>query len=253
MGNAKKKLSFLLITILAISSPMMVKLSSAQSIPKPSVPEFSIETVSSPYDVPPTTTSSTNPYTNQTTTTTIPGYHVENKTTEIKIKNQPFTPYQIQENGDNWTINLFYNIHIKGNFSQDWGYYKLYNGSGDGNLVQDYKAQYTIVPIDEYLPIQGQVDIQIQALEGYQHGVNTVPGVPGEQWIVTGSASDWSSTQTLTVGELTSPSPTPTIPEFPLLIIIAIVLVAVLFFNLLLKRKEKEGSYSFDLKLFLYF
>jgi hypothetical protein len=170
-----KTFCLLFLVLLAASSLTMVKPTFAQSIPKPSVPEFTIEAISSPYDVPPKTTTITNPYTNQTTTTTTPGYHVENKTTVVKIENQPFTPYTIQQNGANWTINLFYNIHIKGHFSPDWGNYRLNNMSGDGNLVQNYAAQYTVVPIDDYLPATGQIDVQVQVLAGYQHGIDTVP------------------------------------------------------------------------------
>ena len=59
------------------------------SIPKPSVPEFTVKAVSHPYDVP--TTYSTDPYTGETITHE--GYHVENKSIEVWIKNQPFTPY----------------------------------------------------------------------------------------------------------------------------------------------------------------
>jgi len=164
------------------------------SITKPSVPEFTVDFFDSSYDVP--TTYSIDPYTGETMAHE--GYHVENKTTQIRIKNQPFTPYQIQEDGKNWTINLFYNIRIKGHFAPDWGYYRLHNGSSDGNLVQDYGSEYTVVPIDSYLPSEGQVDFQIEALIGYERGIVTVPGAPGTQRIITGETSGWSETITIT-------------------------------------------------------
>jgi hypothetical protein len=154
----------------------------ASTIPKPSVPEFTIETVYFPYDVP--TTHSIDPYTGEDITH--PGYHVENKTTQIRIKNQPFTPYQIQENDYNWIINLYYNIRLKGHFAQNWTYYRYYNGSSDGNLRQAYDSEYTIVPIDNYLRTEGQIDLQVEALIGYEHGVTTFPGVPGTPRIITG-------------------------------------------------------------------
>ncbi len=239
----------------------------AQSIPKPSVPEFSIETNYSPYDVPPTATSSISPYTNLTSTTTIPGYHVENRTTVLKIKNQPFTPYKVQQNGD-WTVNLFYNIQIKGYFDQNWGNYKWNNGSGDRNLSQDYNSQFTIVQIDEYLPKEGQVDFRVQALEGYQHGVDVFPGIPGERWIITGSASDWSPTHTITISntspssELTlsptvssslSPSPSPTHPIakeiFPIWVIaefaaLAFVIGLLVVVVVMQRRRIRENKNS---------
>jgi hypothetical protein len=114
MGCLGKGLALVLILTMTISSLSLltVKPANAQTIPKPSVPQFTIETISSPYDVSPT--HSIDPYTGQSTT--IPSYHVENKTTEIKITNQPFTPYQTTIGDTNWTINLYYNIRLKGHF-----------------------------------------------------------------------------------------------------------------------------------------
>jgi len=222
-----KNLAIVLILTIAISSLnlLIVKPTNAQSNAKPSVPVFTIETVSFPYDVPPTTTTTTtiNPYTGKETVTTHPGYHVENKTTEIRIKNQAF-------NGP-----IFYNIRFKGHFSQEWGYYRLHNGSSDGNLIQDNNVAYTLVPIDAYLPSEGQVDFQIEALTGYEHGISEPFGTPR---IITGETSVWSNIQTLTVPEISiSPSPnptsTPSVPEFPVLIVlpffVALFLAAVYF------------------------
>jgi len=61
---------------------------------KPAVPTFTIEEIYNPYDVPPTYT--TDPYTGETILTNS-GYHVENKTTYIKIENQPFTQYIVND------------------------------------------------------------------------------------------------------------------------------------------------------------
>ena len=181
---------------------------SAQTIPKPSIPEFTIETTSFPYDVPPTTTTKIDPYTGKETVTTQPGYHVENTTTQIKIRNQPFTPFQIQEDNRDWTLNLFYNIRYKGHFAQGWSYYRLHNGSSDGNLRQASSVGYTVVPIDDYLPAEGSMDFQIEALIGYEQGIVSVPGAPGTSRVITGETSGWSSIQTITIGENTTTAPT---------------------------------------------
>jgi len=206
--------SFSLVLIAVVFSGLIfsvnVVVHAESSIPKPSVPQFTIETVDSSYDVPPITSSSTNPYTGEVTTTTTPGYLAENITTILKIVNQPFTPYQIQQNDDSFTINLFYNIQIKGHYVKDWTNYRYNNGSSDRNLSQDYNSQFTIVKIDEYLPGEGKVDFRVQALEGYQRGVNVYPGVPGQHWMIIGSASDWSNIQTITfptTSKSTSTSP----------------------------------------------
>jgi hypothetical protein len=242
MGRTNKGFSLLIVVILAVSSLMMVESANAQSIPKPSVPEFTIEIVSSPYDVPPTTTTTIDPYTGKETVTTHPGYHVENKTTQIRINNQPFTPYEIQGKDHNWTINLYYNIHLKGHFSQNWGYYRLYNGSSDGNLVQDYDSKYTVILIDSYLPSEGKMGFQIEALTGYEHGVVPfVPGAPGTSRVITGESSGWSNIQTITIPSTSTspspnPTPTPTVPEFSWLTILPLF-AAMLFMAIKLKPK----------------
>jgi hypothetical protein len=236
-------LALAFVLTLVVSSLIMVESASAQTIPKPSVPVFTIETVSFPYDVPPTTTTAIDPYTGKETVTTQPGYHVENKTTEIRIKNQSF-------NGP-----VFYNIRLKGHFSQDWGYYRYHNGSSDGNLMQDNNVAYTLVPIDAYLPSEGQVDFQIEALTGYEHGISEPFGTPR---VITGETSGWSNIQTLTIpdGTITisaspnptptsteNPTPTPTIPEFSWLAILPLLLlmlsVAVLS---MLRRKRYDAD-----------
>jgi hypothetical protein len=211
----RKSATLLLIAALVLSS--LITIGSAQSIPKPSVPEFAIETVSFPYDVPPSTTTIIDEYTGEETVVTHPGYHVENKTTQIKITNQAFSPYQIQKDGVTWTISLFYDIRWKGHYSDGWIYYYRHNGSSDGNLAQHYDAEYTIVPIDSYLPSEGEVDFQIQALIGYEQGIVAYPGLPGTQRVITGESSDWSEIQTLTIKATLTPSPetTPTPPSSP--------------------------------------
>ena len=212
----------------------MVKPASAQSIPKPSVPRFTIVTVYSPYDVPPT--QSIDPYTGQSTT--IPSYHVENKTTEIKITNQPFTPFQITISDTNWTINFYYNIRLKGHFTPNWNYYQYYNGSSDGNLVQTPNSEFTIVPIDSYLPTNGQLDIQVQGMIGYEHGYVDVSGVPVTPRIITGESSDWSPIQTINVSENnTSPSPSPTVPELSWLVIVPL-LFCLLFVAVIVRHRK---------------
>jgi hypothetical protein len=193
---------------------------SDSSIPKPSVPEFTVALVDSSYDVP--TTYSIDPYTGENVTHL--GYHVERTSIEVKIKNQPFTPYEIQDSyGNNWTINFFYNIRIKGHFSGDW--IELYRAS-DGYLTQS-DLQYTVISYvwggdaDTVmgtkmikLPAGGQVDFQVEAMIGYVHREITIP-VPGTGWVFTGETSGWSNTQTITIGESQTPTPSPATTPTP--------------------------------------
>ena len=74
---------------MAISSLVMIDSASAQSIPKPSTPGFSLRLIDNSYDVPPTTT--VNPYTGKTETSG--GYHVEGYLEiDIIIVTLQFTP-----------------------------------------------------------------------------------------------------------------------------------------------------------------
>ena len=110
-----KTLSLALILILAVSSIIMVKPTFAQSIPKPSVPQFTVNLADHGYDVPPSVTSTTDPYNGKTTTTTFPGYHYQNITVDVTIENQPF-PATIDGN----TSNLYYNLRTKPQFGENW-------------------------------------------------------------------------------------------------------------------------------------
>jgi hypothetical protein len=223
MARLGKYLTVCLVVILVVTSTTQLT-GNAQTIPKPTVPEFTVRYADNSYDVP--TTTSIDPYTGKTITNQ--GYHVEKISTELSIKNQPFTPFQLNVDGDSRTINLYYNIHIKGHYSTSWNYYQRYNGSSDGNLRQNYSSSYTTVPINQYMPKEGALDIQIEAMVGYEVGViSSVPGAPGTARVIRGENSGWSNIQTVTIGETTSNStpqaPTPTIPEFSWLVIVPLL------------------------------
>jgi len=66
MGKSRKAFSLLLFVILVVSSLMMVESANAQSIPKPSVPEFTAKYVDRSFIVPAST--SIDPYTGQNVT-----------------------------------------------------------------------------------------------------------------------------------------------------------------------------------------
>ena len=224
MGSISKGFSLLLVVILAVSSLMTVESVSAQSIPKPSVPDFSVKIISNPYLVP--QTNSTDPYTGQVTI--YPSYINENKSIVVTVKNQQFVSTQLS--AGNWT-NLYYNLRFEGHFiKNDWTYYPLAPESGYINASQ---MDYTVIPIPTYLlPATysngTQIDFQVQALIGYDEpryagfSTNTPEPVPifiGYNF--TGESSDWSPSETLVFGEplnstpTSSSSPTPTVPEVP--------------------------------------
>ena len=258
MRLLSKSLILLLLFILVIPSLSLVKPTTAQSIPKPSVPEFTVKYVDYSYDVP--LTYGIDQYTGKNVTIS-EGYHVDNRSIEFTIKNQQFTPYT-DSNGN--SIKVYYNFRFKGNYGDVWTYYPL---DSNGRSVFHYggifvevtptayaasNSTYTVLLLrssllgagyGQTLPDGVQVNFQVQALVGYfvvnEYGY----------FILTGESSDWSSTQTVTIGETStspnptqsptntiSPTPTPTIPEYTVVAILPLLLATPMIALVLLKK-----------------
>ena len=198
--DMSKRAVLFLIAVLAASNLLMVGSVFAQSIPKPTVPEFTLKFVAHPYDVPPT--YGIDPDTGKNVTIT-EGYHVLNKTIEVTIRNQPSNAYS-----------LYYNVSMKGHYENDWTYIP--------DSAQGYPASnsdYTVITISEYYsrpsgigkvtdPIQ--IDFRVEALLGYY---TRIPGdyvfLFGQTYhdVFTGKTSSWSTTQTLTLTQISILSP----------------------------------------------
>ena len=242
-------LVLLLITVLVLSSLVMVGSVCAQSVPKPSIPEFTVKFVNASYTV-----TTTNSYTGLDETEL-----VSNNSIEIKITNQPFdySGYQI-----------FYNVRVKPHFEGNWtevypdrnrtssygddgfSYAEYINDDSPPQSKSDYTmVAFPVVPTELYLasgydikryysgadgqegesfafvyavPAGGQIDFQIEVLVGHEAEVyiNDHPLAPWpighyEQAIAFDISSDWSETQTITIGENQTPSPIPTTPTSP--------------------------------------
>ncbi|MGD6807352.1 MAG: hypothetical protein ACQCN4_10395 [Candidatus Bathyarchaeia archaeon] len=202
----------MLVAILTLSSLMLSKPATSQ-ITKPSVPEFTIQLTEHNSN----TTYSPDPYTGKNIT------HVgtEWTTLDVKIKNQPFTPYS--ENGE--TIQLYYNIRIKGHYVENW--VELYQAS-DGFAIQDDNSDYTVLSYAasskgayiDGLNVYGQVDFQVKAMIGYIQWSKTYSGF--ENYTFIGENSGWSNTQTFNFGDgstttnpETMPSSSPTSTALP--------------------------------------
>ena len=203
----------MLFALLALSSLVMVGYALAQSIARPSIPEFTLKLVAHPYDVPEKTTTTIDEYTGKETTTTQPGYHVENKSIEIIIKNQYCSS----------SYYLFYNVRHKGHYGEYWTEPFSYDSSAfnSGNLLSQSSSEYTVLSIPAVYPfIDGvEVDFQLEALlwHNIEVWISDHPGVAGaeelghyETRLALHSTSGWSSTQTLTIEEFQTPSPEPT-------------------------------------------
>jgi hypothetical protein len=229
-----KRLSVLLIAMLSsglifTSLTCISTVQAESSITKPSVPEFTLRFVDNSYDVPPT--FSTDPYTGKSVMAK-DGYHVENKSIEVTIKNQPFTNYKDSQ-GNN--IMLFYDVRWRGHFEDYWHEFSSANNylvassslMDSGSLIYpnapSTMLSYTLgenhngnIPSIGDISAGGQVDFQVQAFIGYY---TTIQGTPDplfhrntEQHVFTGEASGWSKTQTITIDDgisTTTPNTTP--------------------------------------------
>jgi hypothetical protein len=173
--------------MLALSSLILVESASAQSMPKPSVPEFTVKLADHSYDVPPSTTTTTDPYTGKQTVTTQHGYHVENKTIDITIKNQPFVP------PDNLT-NLYYDVRVKGHFGENWTELYSYSVDGGNGLRLQSASENTVISTPQDYPADGQVDFQVEAVIATIHPLCNTNFAYWEY-----ETSGWSNTQTITI------------------------------------------------------
>jgi len=189
---------------------MMVESTFAQSISKPSIPEFTVQLTDRSYDEPPT--YQTDPYTGKTMLISAGG-HVDNKTFDFTIKNQPFTPYKDADQ----VVRLFYEIRHK-------GYFEEWSDTSTVDRAYSSDSEYTFVSFivgtyaGWYIPTNGTVDIQVKAVFGY-YSVVFDPHLAGIWWNVTTiGESDWSNTQTITIPDTSAststsaPSPTSSNP-----------------------------------------
>ncbi len=244
----RKSFLLLIILILTVSSLTITKSSFAQSISKPSVPEFTAKYMDFSYDVP--TTYGIDQSTGKNVNIQA-GYHVDNRTIEFTIKNQPFTPYN-DSNGN--FIGLYYSFRAKGHDGNDWilhpfaqtgqnTWQSTYtNSEYYQNVSSTYPASngvYTdiIIGLDFFslqnVTIGNLVDFQVIALAGHVNLITSGPLARQGYYNFTGQSSDWSNTQTITIANQTTStstptltSPSPTVPEFPSAILIIVFIVA---------------------------
>ena len=239
MDNTIKPLSrLLLLTILVCGLSFQISYVSGTSTP--SVPEFTVELVAYPYDVPPVTTTKIDQYTGEETVKTTPGYHVENRSIEIVIKNQPFTPYII----DDWKdINLYYGVRVKGHFGEYWKeIYSRYKSSDLAHPVQS-SSEYTVLSLSADYPDGAQVDFQVKAIAGYYY--DELAGRPILPLYVLAAfkTSGWSDTQTITISEENVQTIlNEEIPEFPSWIILPLVLTVTVVVAIYKKRLPKTTN-----------
>ena len=215
MGKFSKNLSLFLTLIIAMSCLTlgMLKPVNAQTIPTPSVPEFTLKYVDKSHDVPPT--YSKDQFTGNTVVTQA-GYHIENKSIELTITNQKSAPYK-DANGN--TVNFYYDIRWKGHFGDYWadlnssiGLLASSNQSSSvytialgNNSRYGSDFVYSITDISD----GGQIDFQVQAYVGYYIKVDENITDPAAiafhhnegfyYYSFIGQSSGWTNTQTISI------------------------------------------------------
>lgn len=255
MGKIGK--SFALILTLIVITPSLtipiIKTANAQTITKPSVPEFTITVNDHSYYEPSTTPSYyTDPYTGEKHLIKEgqEGHSVQNGTIDLTIYTQKLDDYSVQGN----SVSLYFRVAYKGHFEPSWNYFlpdygfygndsQYLHASQDGiNKVQfgfgqfsfdfgEYKSIY-IPPSFGEIEEGGQIDFKVEAFVGHtsaskyatQRGLETYYAYIGE-------SSGWSDVQTVsvpdgkvTIAGSTDPTPTATLPELSLLVILPLLL-----------------------------
>jgi hypothetical protein len=159
------KISVIITAFLAITIALAC-IANAQTVAKPSVPDFTVNMVDRSYEVPLTYVTSTNPFTGEQENSTQGGYHVENKTVDVIIHNQPFTPTNIS--GSN--TQLFYVIRWKGHF-ENWSestvgsddFYYYLNNVGTNASDSGYTVKTYLLSSFGNVPSNGKIDFQVKA------------------------------------------------------------------------------------------
>ena len=272
MGSIGKCFALALILTVAISglSLIMLKPANAQSIPNPSIPEFTLRYIKASFNV---TTFDT--YTGANIT-----QQIDNSTVELAIKNQPY-----QTSLDNKTYYLYYNIRTKSHDGQDWAEhyplsYLISNGilwwdepiqhawfistlnnfDGTRNLPASNSAYTTLAFPAKSYPIN--TDFQVEALIGHKASYfppNQFPRYPDDYGlgkhvflagVILDTSSGWSDTQTVSLPE-TSPTPIPSPPisvqptqNMSTLLIVAttIILLSTVVSLLLYRRHRRQAQ-----------
>jgi len=188
----RKCIVLLLIMCLGASSlsAFTVPYVSAQVGYQPSVPQFSVTFVDTSYDVPTQTRTTVDQYTGKETTTTYPCYHVNQTTVKITIKNQLFKPYTNEWGQETY---LYYNVEIKGHFSENW----IWFSDSHITIYRQSDSAYTVLSAVSEYEANAQVDFRVRAVISFPAN----------------SFSEWSKVQTVTVPASSSLQITTTLPH----------------------------------------
>ena len=279
MSSLSKWSAVFFILIMAVSSLslIMVKPANAQTIPASTTPQFTVKFVNASYTVT-TTNSYTGQSQTQLINNNSIEIMIRNQPFDYSNNGLPYQIYfNVRakphfSNADNWTEvypleNLTSSQADENGFPYAW--YLLPESPPQSN--QGYTTiAFPVIPTEVYeasgydvqrpytghnawlptfldaIPSGAQLDFQIQALVGHnstywyiQHPFFPTIGGYSASAVAYDSASGWSGTQTITIGETTSTSPTPTtaVPEFSWLVILPLF-AATLFIAVKLRHRK---------------
>lgn len=170
------------------------------TVPTPAVPEFTVKLVDNSYDVPAKTTTKIDQYTGKEIVNTTPGYHVENKSIEITIKNQPLSPYT-DADASSYEGKLYYNVRVKGHFGEEWTAPIPFQRYDPVSRIPVYSSSgYTVVTCSANYPADAKLDFQVEAFVGHYY-YDSIPGHPLGIFSAfkVDATSGWSNTQTITI------------------------------------------------------
>ncbi len=220
MGTTNKVSTIILTLIIVTSSLLLLPLADAQTIPEPSVPEFTLSLVGPAYVVP--TTYHLDQNTGQIVADI--GYTNEYSYVEVKIKNQPlvFDYSNVHLIG---AFGFYYNIQVKPHSSSQW--VDIYHAWDYGYGVPS-NSEYSTLSFS----IEGQmgvgvlagtqIDIHVQAMIGEiarEINPNATSAIDMFPYTFHGETSEWSSIQTIDISANVliasdfTPSPSSTLPN----------------------------------------
>ncbi|MCW4029726.1 MAG: hypothetical protein NWE92_08790 [Candidatus Bathyarchaeota archaeon] len=224
----------------------------AQAQISPDVPQFSLKINDQSYDVEPRST--TDPFTGEQVKIS-DGFHVDKKFIDLIIENPDTHSFYSVVNES--VVKLYYNIRVKTNLDDNW----RSDTNSSSNLAPTEESNYTIVPFGYGSQNLGgfriwlgdlapgtTVDFQVRAIDGFYTKTTEEDPIC---WRLTEfnvfhetGHSGWSETQTITIPE--TPTATPTEPAatssniigapstLPVLAVVGVtvaVLVTALFFR----------------------
>ncbi len=200
------KVTALILTLIFLAPSIIIVGSVSGVTTKLSTPEFTVTYIDHSYDIPAHTT--TDPYTGKIIEN--PVTHIDNRTIQFSFKNT-IAPERGQ---------LYYLIRMKGHFSENWTniYKGEVNTSEPEAIIWAFSTtgepgRFYLAGVSFKGPSAGQVDFQVQAQTwGEVMSETTATNPFGGSITTLFGESDWSSTQTITIGDN---STTPTVLPSP--------------------------------------